>query len=126
MSESRKSPRRSSNVKRYAAPAAFWTALIVVQAGCDSRDVAKIDLGERIDDAELAKMAPKRDSEVLRFGFDVRGFPDEDARQYLPFLEYLEAATGLRFELRFTPKSHAIADELGAGRLQFAAIGAET
>ncbi len=127
MSESTRRPRPLWGVARHVlALAAIWAAVVVAPAGCDSREVAKIDLRDRIDDAELAKMAPRRDSEGLRFGFDPRGFPDEDARQYLPFLRYLEAATGLRFELRFTPKNRAIADELGVGNLQFAAVGAET
>lgn len=104
---------------------AVGAALIVVLAGCDSREVEEIDLSERIAETELAgvRMAPERDSDVLLFGFDLRGSPDEDARQYLPFLKYLQEATGLRFELRFAPTDGAIVDDLGAGRVQFAAIG---
>lgn len=100
--------------------------LILALSGCDSRDVEKIDLSERIDDAELAMMAPKRDSDIIRVGFDLRGSPVEDARQYLPFLKYLENETGLRFELRFTPTSSTIVDDLGEGVVQFAAVGADT
>ena len=106
--------------------AATWMLTIVTLTACDSLKVDEIDLSERIDDVELGLMKPNRDSDSLRFGFDLRGSPDEDAKQYLPFLKYLEEATGLRFELRFTPKDHAIADELGTGKVQFAAIGAGT
>lgn len=104
---------------------AAGTALIIALAGCDSREVKEVDLSERIAETESAgiRMAPERDGDVLLFGFDLRGNPDEDARQYLPFLKYLQEATGLRFELHFTSKGGAIVDELGAGRVQFAAIG---
>lgn len=100
--------------------------LILSLTGCDSRDIEKVDLSERVDDTELARMTPKRDSDVLRFGFDLRASPDEDARQYLPLLKYLEKETGFRFDLRFTPAHNLIADDLGKGVIQFAAIGADT
>jgi len=35
----------------------------------------------------------------------------------------IATATRLRFELRFTPKDRVIANELGVGKIQFAAIG---
>lgn len=60
------------------------------------------------------------------FGFAVHATPEEDARQYLPLLRYLEKATGFRFKLRFTPKTHLIADDLGKGTVHFAAIGPGT
>jgi len=98
-----------------------WSLAIAVLAGCESRRIEEIDLSERGDDVEFSHMAPTRN--VLRWGFDLRGSPDEDARQYLPFLKYLEKATGLRIELRFTPKSSTIVNDLGTGKIQFAAIG---
>ncbi len=104
---------------------AVGAALSVALAGCDSREVKEINLSERLAETESAgiRMAPERDSDVLLFGFALRGSPDEDARQYLPFLKYLEEATGLRFELRFTPQGSDIVDDLGTGKVQFAAIG---
>ena len=87
-----------------------------------------IDLSERISDNEL-NMLPnelatgQQDGDVLRFGFDLRSSPQEDARQYLPFLQYLEETTGYRFELHFSPEGK-IVEELGTGVVQFAAIGA--
>ncbi len=102
--------------------AAMWA--LVALTGCDSHDVEEIDFTERIDDAELVLIAPNRESGVLYFGFELRGSPDEDARQYLPLLKYLEQATGLRFELRFTPGGARIADLLGTGEFHFAAVGA--
>lgn len=93
-------------------------------AGCGSGDHREIDFSERISDAELREMAPGPDPEVLRFGFDLRASPQEDARQYLPFLAFLERVTGYRFELRFTPGNGDIVHDLGTGRVQFAALGA--
>lgn len=124
-SEPVQSWKRPLGMKRYAIVfAAAWTLAIVSLMACDSREVKEVDLNERIDDAELARMTPNHNGDILRFGFDLRNSPEEDARQYLPFLKYLEQATGLRFKLRFTPQGHAIADDLGAGKIQFAAIGA--
>ncbi len=59
-----------------------------------------------------------------RFGFDIRNSLDEDAKQYLPFLAYLARTTGYRFELHFSPVDGGIVEELGTGRVDFAAIGA--
>lgn len=58
------------------------------------------------------------------FGFDLRSGPLEDARQYLPFLDYLGRSTGYSFKLRFTPKNSSITDDLGTGKVHFAAVGA--
>lgn len=63
---------------------------------------------------------------VLRFGFDIRASLKEDAKQYLPFLKYLEKTTGYRFKLWFTPKDGKIVDDLGRGRVHFAAVGASS
>ena len=116
--------RQRPGVRRYAMIlVTAWTMLIMPLTGCDSRDVEKIDLRERVDDAELERMTPKRNSDTFRFGFDLRASPEEDARQYLPFLKYLERETGLRFELRFTPSNISIVDKLGKGVIQFAAVG---
>lgn len=93
---------------------------------CDSGDNhPKVDLTE-ISEDPVASSAPRQAGQphTYYFGFDLRGSPREDARQYLPFLEYLEQATGYDFELRFTPKGASTADELGKGTVQFAAIGA--
>ncbi|MCP4287029.1 MAG: phosphate/phosphite/phosphonate ABC transporter substrate-binding protein [Gammaproteobacteria bacterium] len=94
---------------------------------CDSQSERKaVDLRERLSDEQLREMPLDKGDDGFVFGFDLRGSPEEDARQYLPFLKYLEEATGLHFILRFTPKSQAIGDELGTGKVQFAAIGAGT
>lgn len=97
--------------------------VIAVLTGCDQQKTREIDLRERIQDAELVMIEPENKGGILLFGFDLRGSPDEDAMQYLPFLKYLEEATGLSFELRFTPKGKLIEYELGTGKIQFAALG---
>ena len=109
--------------RRYALILAMAGTVLMALAGCDWRDVESIDLKERVDDAELARMAPKNDGDVFRFGFELRASPLEDARQYLPFLKYAEKETGLRFKLRFTPAYSSIVDDLGKDVIQFAAVG---
>lgn len=64
------------------------------------------------------------DRRLIHFGFDLRGTPDEDARQYLAFLNYLEAKTGRRFVLRFTPKDGKLDEDLANGVVEVAAVGA--
>jgi ABC-type phosphate/phosphonate transport system substrate-binding protein len=93
----------------------------VLLAGCLSREGrVDIELDDRVGDVELHEITVASDADVLRFGFALRSSPQEDARQYLPFLQYLEEATGHAFELHFTlPDEHSI-DNLGAEVVQFA------
>ena len=100
--------------------------VLLALAGCDSREAKEVDLSKRIPDAELAGRERHRDQDVLFFGFDLRGGPQEDARQYVPFLNYLKMATGLQFELRFTSANSNIVDDLGQGVVQVAAVGAHS
>lgn len=114
------------------------TALILIASlalfACDPNDelpVKKVDSQQRLSDAELqlqqferAKNNAKNKSPIFYFGFDLRGSPQEDAAQYLPFLNYLESATGYQFKLHFTPKHSTTIDELGTNKSQFAAMGA--
>ncbi len=94
--------------------------------GCDSRpEVQKIDLREKVTREEL-QQAQAKDSSVLAFGFDLRRSLEEDTRQYIPFLKYLEKATGLKFKIRFTTEDADIVADMGTGVLQFAAVGADT
>jgi phosphonate transport system substrate-binding protein len=83
-----------------------------------------INLDEKASAAELQQGTGQTDAVVLRFGFAPRASLREDAKQYLPLLDYLEETTGCEFELHFTPEDEEIADELGLGVVQFAAIGA--
>lgn len=92
---------------------------------CDQQTGEAITKDKRLSETELKEnMSVPVEEGVLRFGFDVRASLQEDARQYLPFLAYLEKATGYRFKLRFTAKDGKIVDDLGTGVVHFAAIGA--
>lgn len=99
----------------------LWTAVFLALVGVllvdclPGEDRREIDLDDRASDAELRELTARTDTDVLRFGFDLRVSPQEDARQYLPFLEYLTKATGYAFELRFTPQDGQIVDDLGTG-----------
>ncbi len=119
-------------MNRFYSTKGILTIVAMIVSGllltaCDSQSESKdVDLTERLSDEQLREMPPEKKDNGYVFGFDLRGGPEEDARQYLPFLKYLEEATGLHFELHFTPKSQGIGDELGTGKVQFAAIGAGT
>ena len=116
----------------------FWILVIVVLTAAtlgglllarydSGQERKKINLQERISDDELQQMVPKhKDANTFVFGFDLRASPQEDARQYIPFLKYLESTTGYRFRLRFTPQDSTIVEELGKGVIQFASVGAGT
>lgn len=96
-------------------------------SSCDSdNQVTQYDLDDRVEQIthKNNKRADHKTGEVLTFGFDLRASPQEDARQYLPFLKYLEMKTGYKFKLHFTSTNKDIADDLGNNRVQFAALGA--
>lgn len=99
------------------------TACLLI--GCDFEpERKKVDLKKGISEEDLRQMKPKQEPNIFLFGFDLRATPEEDAKQYLPFLKYLEKATGYHFKLRFTPKDKHICRTLGIGEIHFAAIGA--
>ncbi len=87
----------------------------------DFQDVLSV---EEVNGFLEAKKNKNKEESVFYFGFDLRASPQEDARQYLPFIDYLSRVTGYKFELRFTPKNSSIVDDLGKGKVHFAAIGA--
>lgn len=94
---------------------------------CDQKPKhEKIDLRKRVSLKKLQKQPSEKPAGEFVFGFDLRRSLEEDTRQYVPFLKYLEEATNLKFKLRFTPEDARIVDDLGQGVLQFAAIGADT
>ena len=83
-----------------------------------------LDFTQKINNEELQLHIQKVSTNSLYFGFDIRNSPEEDSRQYLPFIEYLERSTGYNIRLKLVPENGNIVDELGAGTIQFAAIGA--
>ena len=105
-------------------------ATVILVCACDRQDdsLAKVNLQDRIPDETLyaSQGRPRPGQDEFWFGFDLRASPEEDARQYLPFLRYLSDATGYHFTLRFTPEGGDVADELGRGGIQFAAVGASS
>jgi len=110
------------------SPALFL--LLFALVSCDSSDnipVQKVDSQDRLTDIELQQQQKREQGKkhnTFHFGFDLRASPQEDTAQYLPFLNYLEAATGYHFKLHFTPKSSSTVEELGQHKIQFAAMGA--
>ncbi|MBW2568973.1 MAG: phosphate/phosphite/phosphonate ABC transporter substrate-binding protein [Deltaproteobacteria bacterium] len=110
----------------------MWLPAIIVITtliffGCDNGSERKeIDLKDTATENEIQKHAAVNNMHILKFGFDLRASPQEDAEQYLPFLRYLEEATGYKFDLRFTPRGSNIVDDLGQGTVQLAAIGARS
>lgn len=107
--------------------ALFFVGFFFLITSCDSEsNKSIINLGDYVDEKVLQQkqQEQKKDNKVLYFGFDLRASPQEDSRQYQPFLRYLEKSTGYNFELRFTPNNSSIIDELGTGRVHFAALGA--
>lgn len=93
--------------------------------GCEAEnDRRKIVLEQVATDQDLQQVSASAETRPFYFGFDLRADPREDARQYIPFLKYLERKTGYRFELRLTPKNNSIVDDLGRGVIQFGAVGA--
>jgi len=104
----------------------FAATLILVLAACDSSNDIPI---QQVDESSIPIEQSQEASQpnqktIYYFGFDLRSSPQEDAAQYLPFLKYLEQATGYQFKLRFTPKNSSTADELGQNKTQFASMGA--
>lgn len=103
--------------------------LLFALVSCDSSDtvpVQKVDSQDRLTEIELEqqqKQELRPAHNTFRFGFDLRASPQEDTAQYLPFLSYLEHATGYRFKLCFTSKNSSVVEELGQHKIQFAAMG---
>ena len=108
-----------------ALAAVFLGYRLLYQDGQKS-DYEEIDLEKTISAQELRRIGEPEETEGIVFGFDLRRSVKEDMRQYIPFLKYLEDATGYKFKLRFTPEDGRIADDLGGGIIQIAAVGADT
>ena len=116
----------------FSLPLLLFLVLIAALSGCEQAEQSKsIDLSKRTATSNTAHNTSTEygddDSgqyKRLLFGFDLRSSPQEDARQYLPFLNYLNEATGYRFELVLTSKDDRLDEKLGTGQVHFAAIGA--
>jgi phosphonate transport system substrate-binding protein len=113
-------------VARVCQKAGMVFILLFFLSSCDTgQDFAGFDLDDKVNPNDVEKLSSrKKNQNAFIFGFDLRASPQEDARQYLPFLAYLEKATGYKFKLQFTPENLDIAEEVGKNKVQFAALGA--
>ncbi|MCK5581735.1 MAG: phosphate/phosphite/phosphonate ABC transporter substrate-binding protein [Candidatus Omnitrophica bacterium] len=84
-----------------------------------------IDFNDIVTEEELRELLKVKANHDFVFGFNLRRSIVEDIRQYVSFLKYLKKTTGYRFKLRFTREDSNIADDLGAGIIQIAAVGAD-
>lgn len=103
---------------------------VVLFSACDSREfsnIEEVDTNEVLSDVAVKKELDGQkyeERDVLYFGFDLRSSPQEDIKQYRPFLDYLQEETGYRFKLHFNAKGDATYKDLATDHVQFAAIGA--
>jgi len=98
----------------------FFSLLL---AGCSRTEEAKkVSLSEKAGGASAEEISyPPQD--ILWFGFDQRLGPKEDVRIFMPFLKYLESATGKRFRIKFAGNYENTVEDLGTGVTHFAAVG---
>lgn len=115
------------NIRRHLSILLITFLLI----SCDSTDdipINHVDDSLLISETELQKFQQQEQQiqakDTFYFGFDLRASPQEDAAQYIPFLNYLEQATGYNFKLHFTSRNSSTVEDLGQDRIQFAAMGA--
>jgi len=107
----------------------MFIVFTLVLMGCDNSENPKqIDMSLRSSHSPLLATTHRLpDMEPhYHFAFNLRSSPQEDAKQYISFLNYLEKATGYHFELSLTSKDQQIDQQLGLGLVHFAAIGAVT
>lgn len=103
----------------------LFCAIFLLAACSDSSDEVIVDMKDTVLlEKDAGPLPAARQTGTYFFGFDLRSSPQEDARQYLPFLNYLQQETGYTFELKFTAKGQTITDNLAQGVTHFAAIGA--
>lgn len=99
----------------------FLGLLVLLLAGCNN-GTPRIDLATG---ANLKQLPPApKETGVYTFGFDRRLDAAEDVRMYVPFLRYLEQATGYHFKLQPLPRTESVVEAMGGGQVDFAAIGA--
>lgn len=102
----------------------IWVILIACSPQPEAVQQLDFDDVATQEEIEAVSAVPQTAQQVFYFGFDLRNGPREDARQYLPLLQYLHETTGLQFELHFSHHAEQLVKDLSSGLLQFAAIGA--
>ena len=104
----------------------WWLCLLFTFSclqGCDdSTTPKKVSLHKR---TTTNKTIGKSDQMPMsfKFGFDLRLDPKDDYKIYLPFIQYLTEATGLKFSIVFTADYEETIKNLGTGVTQFAFLG---
>lgn len=95
--------------------------IFLITSGCSEKESArKVSLSpKKANNISADEYAPQ---DTLWFGFDLRIGPKEDARIYLPLLQYLENKTGRHFRLKFAEKHEDTVVDLGKGVTHFAAV----
>lgn len=102
----------------------FFCILTGIATGCSENNTKQhISLTDKIS-LDKQNLNPEKKQNTYSFGFDLRNSPQEDARQYLPFLKYLSDHTDAEFTLKFTPKNESTASLLSQGKFDFASVGA--
>ncbi|MDH5190166.1 MAG: phosphate/phosphite/phosphonate ABC transporter substrate-binding protein [Gammaproteobacteria bacterium] len=98
----------------------FLVVILLLLGACDGTTHSEIT----VDPVKQTAAQGGDEKIILRFGFDVRSGAIEDARQYAPFLKYLEKTTGYQFKLHLNPDNTELSDDLGNGIVDLAAVGA--
>ncbi len=117
---------QSPGIPSRLLPLLLGLLLIALLTGCgQGESLPRLDTAAVASETEIAQAtAGSTRSEAYSFSFDLRISPSEDARQYLPLIEYLERQTGLPFRLDFRTDSHSLEQGFIRGEVDFAIIGA--
>lgn len=99
-------------------------ALLLTQACKPSEELPRLDLDRLASSEEIDQAVADRKREGYTVAFDVRISPLEDARQYLPLIQYLEQETGLPFRLDLRTSADALEQGYLKGEIDFAILGA--
>jgi phosphonate transport system substrate-binding protein len=110
------------NQKKYIRPLFLFLLIIFLLTGCTKKEIPKkVSLYSRTSD--ISKGADHSQQNTLWFSFDLRLGPKEDVIIYMPFLKYLEEATGRHFRIKFTERDEDTVKNLGKGETHFAVLG---
>jgi len=102
----------------------FFCGLLLIQACKPSEELPRLDLDRLASDEQIERAVADSKGEGYTVAFDLRISPLEDARQYLPLIEYLEGETGLPFRLDIRTSSNALQQGYLDGEIDFAILGA--
>jgi phosphonate transport system substrate-binding protein len=109
------------NQNKYIRYLIFLLFILLLVSGCSRRETPKkVSLYNRTDEAFSG--LDYHQQNTLWFGFDLRLGAREKEMIYMPFLKYLEDATGRRFRIKFAEQDEDTVNNLGKGITQFAAL----